>query len=590
MRRCMAWLLCMLLVLPGAQALAEAEPTPTIQPYGEAVDGTIRVLLQSLGATSALGMTLDGVFSVDGDRGFQFEKGTEIKLGLSGGDILLKAGGVIIDMGGGFTLVRHLDEEGNAGGAYIHESQKDTLYCGDIAVSVRNESLQVIITMHIEDYLLGVLPYEMSDTFPLEALKAQAVAARSYAMQRKARNQAQSYDVVDTANDQVFKGLDERYTRPIQAVEETRGVVGRTETGYAELFYSASNGGQTALASDVWGRDGDFGYLDIREDPYDVENPDSVEKRATVPKDATQMSEALYGPLVNLAGQQLFAAGELKQGEAIGLAEVVNVEAISPLYGGGSRQYGTIRFSVKANIRRLIAGEGTEEPTLGEIETLETPLTLDLSFYDVVRSALGISINSSKYDLIEVSETDTGFTFINRRYGHGVGLSQRGAEWMAGTYGMDYLEILSFYYPGLNLVRMDWSVTPLVRADDLPESLGYAAPRPTAAPTPAPLPALEGSEYYAVVTVEGVDQTLNVRAEPSLEAEILGMLRNGSRLIVESETGDGWAKMKTVEMEGYVSMDFIAKEVNTPAATDTPPGAANAQDSEQGKEESTFVF
>lgn len=72
-------------------------------------------------------------------------------------------------------------------------------------------SLRVIVTMQVEDYLYGVVPYEMSDTFPLEALKAQAVTARTYVMQRTVQNADKDYDVSDTTDDQVFKGLDARF-------------------------------------------------------------------------------------------------------------------------------------------------------------------------------------------------------------------------------------------------------------------------------------------------------------------------------------------------------------------------------------------
>ena len=109
-------------------------------------------------------------------------------------------------------------------------------------------------------------------------------------------------------------------------------------------------------------------------------------------------------------------------------------------------------------------------------------------------------------------------------------------------------------------VALEWEDAGLTQIDALPESLGYAKPRPTPAPTPAPLPALSRGEYYASVIVAGVDSTLNVRREPSTQAEILGVLRNGQRLIVEAETEDGWAKMKTAELEGYVMLSFIVKE------------------------------
>ena len=556
MRRLSAFILALCLCFAAPCAAVKAETVSAAQK----ADGTLRVWLQSLGAVKALGLTLAGSYTVEGDRGFRFEPGTEIKLGADGGSIALEVGGATIDMGGGFTLTRHLDADGTAGGAYIHESEKDTLYCGDLVFSLRQDGcLRVIVNMQIEDYLYGVVPYEMSDTFPLEALKAQAVTARTYAMQRAARRTAQDYDVCDTTDDQVFKGLDARFELPIQAVDETRGLVGMYKGGYAECFYSASNGGQTALATDVWGA-GDYGYLDMRDDPYDLENPESLVKTATIPQNAREMNAELYNLLTQQAGEQLFRQNELMAGEAVGLFEVQNVETVNPVYGGDSRQYGTIRFTVTAGVRRFTGPATAGVQQLGEVEMLKEPLTLELDFYDQVRGTLGLALNSAKSEMVTVEKTKDGFVLSSRRYGHGVGMSQRGAQRMAGVYGKTCEEILAFYYPGVEWVALEWEDAGLTQIDALPESLGYAKPRPTPAPTPAPLPALSKDEYYAVVSVAGVDSTLNVRREPSTQAEILGVLRNGQRLIVEAETEDGWAKMKTAELEGYVMLSFIIKE------------------------------
>ena len=125
-----------LLILVLTSTLTCGGTAETAEPV---VDGTVRVWLQSLGAVKALGLTLDGVYTVDGDRGFRFERGTEIKLGAEDGSIALQVGGATIDMGGGFTLTRHLDDGGQAGGAYIHESEKDTLYCGDLTFGLRTD-------------------------------------------------------------------------------------------------------------------------------------------------------------------------------------------------------------------------------------------------------------------------------------------------------------------------------------------------------------------------------------------------------------------------------------------------------------------
>ena len=140
--------------------------------------------------------------------------------------MLLSVGGLTIDMGPSLTLTRQAVSDGGENGIYIHESEKDALFEGDLSVSVQDGGLRCILTIHIEDYLKGVVAYEMSDSFPLEALKAQAVAARTYAMGRKWVSATRDYDVVDTTQDQVYKGLDADYTNVIAAVEATRGVVG----------------------------------------------------------------------------------------------------------------------------------------------------------------------------------------------------------------------------------------------------------------------------------------------------------------------------------------------------------------------------
>ena len=72
-----------------------------------------------------------------------------------------------------------------------------------------------------------------------------------------------------------------------------------------------------------------------------------------------------------------------------------------------------------------------------------------------------MAINGGDYELVSVvNEIDT-IRIEMRRFGHGVGMSQRGAQWMAAQYGMTYTDILSFYYPGMELVTVTWAETPL---------------------------------------------------------------------------------------------------------------------------------
>ena len=68
---------------------------------------------------------------------------------------------------------------------------------------------------------------------------------------------------------------------------------------------------------------------------------------------------------------------------------------------------------------------------------------------------LNLSINGSNNEILTVEDLGDTFLIEARRYGHGVGMSQRGAQWMAGNYGWPYEEILTSYYPGVTLKRVD---------------------------------------------------------------------------------------------------------------------------------------
>ena len=245
-------------------------------------DGSLRVYLKSLARPDALGLTLDGIYTVESDAGFRFARGTELTVAVNKNNLLLSAGGLTIDMGPSFTLTRHAPEDGNnTNGLYIHESERDALYAGDLKLVNSGQGIDAYLTISMEDYLYGVVAYEMSDSFPLEALKAQAVAARTYAMRAKWNAGSREYDVVDTTADQVYKGYDPIYTRVIQAVNETRGIVGMANGTFAGCYYTASNGGQVASAKQIWGGSG-AEYIEMKDDPYDLENPSSVVKRARV--------------------------------------------------------------------------------------------------------------------------------------------------------------------------------------------------------------------------------------------------------------------------------------------------------------------
>jgi peptidoglycan hydrolase-like amidase len=182
-------------------------------------------------------------------------------------------------LGDEVTFVRNEGSERVNG---LRFDKNGTLYPGHLSLKIVDGALYPVCTMSVEEYLLGVVPYEMSEYFPLEALKAQAVCARTYALNKLGANA--DYDVVDTTNDQVFKGVNPTYTNAARAVRETAGVVGTYKGRLAICYYSASNGGQTELVQNVWSGRGDWDYYAVVDDPYDVENPESVVRRARIAK------------------------------------------------------------------------------------------------------------------------------------------------------------------------------------------------------------------------------------------------------------------------------------------------------------------
>ena len=604
---------------PTAVPSAEAARPSSTQPPQTAESGVLRVLLTQLKEPAALGMTLEGSYSVEGDSGFRFADGSQISVALDGENLLLTSGGLTINMGKSLSLTRHESEVD--GGIWIHEAGKN-LFVGDLTLSAADGKIEPVLHINVEEYLYGVVPYEMSDSFPLEALKAQAVAARTYALDRRSKAAARSYDVVDSTADQVYKGYNPDYENAIAAVDETAGVVGMYNGNFAQCYFTASNGGQSELATDIWGGEGDFGYLKMVDDPYDVENPSSEERKLTVPIDGAQMNKDLSSLLKGKMGDQLKGQGLSPDSKDIEILSVDGVEGHSPLHQSeGCRMYTQMRFALTVKALPLPTPEPTVQadapadglqdknassdelaadalqPTEAPQPTpapINIPVVVDLSVYDELKPGFGLKINASDYELMsveklyapaqtepenqsdqapqgqpgEAAETPAptptpqlqAYEIIARRFGHGVGMSQRGAQQMAAAHSWDYEQILSFYYPGMALEQKVMEAPPLPPLAEIAKNVGRARPQPTPQPTPQPLPALQEGEEYAKVALASKGSTLNVREEPSTSAAIRGVLLNGQRVIVVGQSEDGWHQIKTVELQGYVSSEFLQLE------------------------------
>jgi stage II sporulation protein D len=270
---------------------------------------------------------------------------------------------------------------------------------GVLEVRRIEQGLMVVNSVPLEDYVAATLAGEIPSSWRREALRAQAVASRTYALHERSAHGAEAYHVESTTTSQVYAGLDGQTPRLRQAVADTRCEV-LTHGGAPILaaFHSAS-GGHTASAGEVWGRDLD--YLVGREVEGEDDSPDTY-WRATLARPT--LSRALE------------AAGH----------RIGSVRGARVLDRSSSGRVTRIRL------------EGTK----GKITLTGREL----------RDAVGEK--TLKSTLFQVRVSDSSFVFAGSGNGHGVGMSQWGARAMAER-GLGYREILESFYPGARLERWE---------------------------------------------------------------------------------------------------------------------------------------
>jgi stage II sporulation protein D len=265
-------------------------------------------------------------------------------------------------------------------------------YRGKLEVVPSDKGLVVIDDILLEDYLVGLINCEISSQWPLEAVKAQAVIARSYAIYQKEARKKQSYHLESTVYDQVYNGCDLDDSRAARAVEETRGEVLTYNGKVVQAFFHSSCGGHTEASENVWSVK--LPYLRGVDCTYCMKSPSVLWEQA-VPRKKMES-------LLRAAGYQI---GTLK-----------GIRPKSHLPSG------------RIDKLELVTAQGAE--------TISAAQFRKIVGYGVIRSTR-----------FEVSYVDGDFVFIGVGYGHGVGLCQWGAKQRAEE-GFTYREILSYYYPG----------------------------------------------------------------------------------------------------------------------------------------------
>ena len=296
-----------------------------------------------------------------------------------------------------------------------------------------------------EEYLYAVLPSEMPSSFGKEALKAQAICARSYAYTELMANRYAAYGahVDDSVASQVYNNTGETEAA-VLAVKETHGQVLFYEDTVAQCYYYSTSAGHTASAEDVWENAKEIPYLSGKPTAYDGESPwyrwqtflslkeletginQALKTRYSVVPEQILTYDASSGefvskPITETGTIKSIQIGERGKG---GIATRLRIE--------GSK--GVFLVKNEYNIRSMLAPLGKE------------------IYRENGECVTGTSLLPSAFVVLQkgVYDGETGYLLTGGGYGHGVGMSQCGADAMASA-GYSCEDIIKEYYPGTEL-------------------------------------------------------------------------------------------------------------------------------------------
>ena len=250
--------------------------------------------------------------------------------------------------------------------------------------------IQIIEVLPLEEYLYGVLPYEMSYSWPIEALKAQAVAARTYTLKSIENTQNNPFDLYSDTRSQMYKGSAKVYDSVKKAVDETKGQVLKYNKNVFFTYYHANCGGHT---------------------------------------DTPPWLSSAVKPL------QGAKCGYCSHGSGATWKHTLSKETVNNFLKK-NKIAGTIK-SVKI-ASKTSSGRAKDL----KITTTKTTKTIPCNTFRV-------GVGATKFKSCFITSIN-GLTFSGKGYGHGGGLCQEGAKGMAEA-GKKYKDILKQYYPGATL-------------------------------------------------------------------------------------------------------------------------------------------
>ncbi|NLB83467.1 MAG: SpoIID/LytB domain-containing protein [Synergistaceae bacterium] len=362
-------------------------------------------------------------------------------------------------------------------------------YRGSLRLLSAGSGITLVNVLELEDYLRGVLKNEVSPAWPLEALKAQAIVSRTYALRSISMNGGKGgYDLGDSYLSQVYRGINAEDKRTDKAIALTKGIVVLAGGSLAFTPFHSDSGGATADVSTVWGSS--LPYLKGVCETVPSASPNSsweVRLSSAAVEAALRDANADVGTLQELRIGECDPFGRVNTLVAVGSRGSRTLKSHSFRMAAGSKVIRSTTFSIhppKGGILPAISVPAAKAPpsnpsrlSPADVPTSNTPmsaaeeaqltaLTEQSAFNGEELMDMLLHPEKRKGYLVRALRTQrpaapsapqpslssgTGdYVFRGKGWGHGVGLSQWGTKALA-EQGWDHRKILAFYFPGTAL-------------------------------------------------------------------------------------------------------------------------------------------
>ena len=400
---------------------------------------TIRVLLMDTGFKSVFHASADLVLGSGADLEYENAKGKMVGERLEAGtQLTVGPDSPYLEYG---RMIITPDEPEAITIRSIERSQGTPVYSGSLEIKGTPEGLVLVNDLFLEDYLTKVVPSEMPPSYEKEALKAQAVCARAYAHRQIQGNTYSQYGahVDDSTNFQVYNNTSAN-DKSTQAVKETYGKMLFYEDKPIEAFYFSTSCGRTADAG-VWGTDsGKYPYLravEVKEGGKSLGKEDNDGFESYIKREDVIAYDTSYPMFrwqtdlpADVASAQISGAGQIQDMTVTdrgpgGIAGELTVTGSD----------GTVTIKGQSAIRSAL-GNPSLIITKKDGGTMTGSATLPSAFIAIEKRT--------------GEDGSLSFHIYGGGFGHGVGMSQNGAQGMAKT-GKGYKQILDFFYHGTEL-------------------------------------------------------------------------------------------------------------------------------------------